>query len=127
MVDTVENAQKTPLLSDHIYNVLKPTATIVLPGLATLYFALAQIWGLPNPEQVVGTVTAVNTFLGLLLGVSTRSYNKSDVNPPPSESDFDGDLIVSEDDGEKYLTLGVNQNIETMASKDTIRLRIVQK
>lgn len=48
----------------------------MLPALGTLYFALAQIWGLPYGEQIVGTITALDAFLGALLGVSTTSYVK---------------------------------------------------
>ena len=42
----------------------------------TLYFGLAQIWKLPYPEQIVGTITAIDTFLGCLLGISTLNYNE---------------------------------------------------
>lgn len=63
-------------LSDKVYNVLKWVAQIVLPALATLYFALSSIWGLPYGEQIVGTITAIDAFLGALLGVSTARYNK---------------------------------------------------
>jgi len=63
-------------MNDKTYDVLKWIAQYVLPALGTLYFALAGIWGLPYGEQVVGTITAVDTFLGVLLGVSTNKYNK---------------------------------------------------
>ena len=62
-------------MNSKVYDVLKYIAQIVLPALGTLYFALAQLWGLPYPEEIVGTITAVDTFLGLLLGVSTSKYN----------------------------------------------------
>lgn len=64
-------------LSNKMYDVLKWIAMVVLPALGTLYFVLAGIWGLPYGEQVVGTITAVDTFLGALLGVSTAQYNKT--------------------------------------------------
>ena len=64
-------------LPDKIYNVLKWLTMIVLPALATLYFAMAGIWGFPYGEQVVGTITALVTFFGVVLGVSTAQYNKS--------------------------------------------------
>lgn len=65
------------MLSNKVYDVLKYIALVVLPGLGTLYFALAGIWGFPYGEQIVGTITAVDTFLGVLLGVSTSKYNKA--------------------------------------------------
>lgn len=52
-------------------------AMYLLPAAGTLYFALAGIWGLPYGEQVVGTITAVDTFLGVILGISTSQYNKT--------------------------------------------------
>lgn len=63
-------------LSNEVYDILKFIAQIVLPALGTLYFALAGIWGWPYGEQIVGTITAVDAFLGALLGISTAAYNK---------------------------------------------------
>ena len=63
-------------MSNRVYDILKFVAQVVLPALGTLYFALAQIWGLPFGEQIVGTITAVDCFLGALLGISTIQYNK---------------------------------------------------
>lgn len=67
-------------ISDKVYDVLKYIAQIVLPAVATLYFALAQIWGLPYGEQIVGTITAIDAFLGVLLGISTNYYYKGQNN-----------------------------------------------
>lgn len=64
------------ILSNKMYNWLKWIAMYLLPALGTLYFALAGIWNLPYGEQVVGTITAVDTFLGVILGISTSRYNK---------------------------------------------------
>lgn len=63
-------------MSNKVYDVLKFIAQIVLPALGTLYFALASIWGLPYGEQIVGTITAIDAFLGAILGISTSHYNK---------------------------------------------------
>lgn len=63
-------------LNSKVYDVLKWIAQILLPAIGTLYFALAGIWGLPYAEQIVGTITAVDTFLGILLGISSYTYNK---------------------------------------------------
>lgn len=66
------------ILNDKTYNVLKWVALVLLPALGTLYFALAGIWGFPYGEQIVGTITAVDTFLGVILGISTVQYNKKE-------------------------------------------------
>ncbi len=63
-------------LSDKTYDTLKWLAQYGLPALGTLYFALAGIWGLPYGEQIVGTITAFDTFLGVLLGLSSANYKK---------------------------------------------------
>ena len=74
-------------MNDKLYDVLKWIAMILLPAMGTLYFALAGIWGFPYAEQVVGTVTAVDTFLGVLLGISTSQYNKSNNVKEQGESE----------------------------------------
>lgn len=63
-------------MSNKVYDVLKYIAMIVLPALGALYFGLASIWGLPYGEEVVGTITVVDTFLGALLGLSSAQYRK---------------------------------------------------
>lgn len=64
-------------LSNKIYDILKQIALIWLPAIATLYFALAGIWNLPYPDQIVGTLTAIDTFLGAVLGISSANYHAS--------------------------------------------------
>lgn len=66
-------------LNNKVYDVLKWIALILLPALGTLYFALAGIWGFPYAEQIVGTITSIDTFLGVLLGISNNSYKKEDM------------------------------------------------
>lgn len=61
-------------MSNRTYDTLKYIAQIVIPALATLYFALAQIWGFPYGEEVVGTLTAFDAFLGAVLRISTNNY-----------------------------------------------------
>ena len=63
-------------MNNKVYDVLKWIAMYLLPALGTLYFAIASIWGLPYGEQIVGTITAIDTFLGVILGISTTKYNK---------------------------------------------------
>ena len=63
-------------MNNKTYDTLKWIAQYLLPALGALYFALAGIWGLPYGEQIVGTIVAVDTFLGVILGISTAQYNK---------------------------------------------------
>lgn len=63
-------------LSNKTYDILKWITTIVLPAIGTLYFALSQIWGLPYGEEIVGTITAIVTFLGAVLCISNYNYSQ---------------------------------------------------
>lgn len=63
-------------MSNKMYDVLKWVALVVLPAIAILYESLAGIWGLPFADQIPATITAVDLFLGVLLGVSSANYNK---------------------------------------------------
>lgn len=84
------------IISNQAYDILKWIAQYLLPASGTLYFALSTIWGLPFGEQVVGTITAFDTFLGVLLGISTVQYTKKeDESVTKSEeekpSEYDGE------------------------------------
>lgn len=61
-------------MTNKTYDILKWIALILLPALATFYAAIAAVWGLPYTEQVVGTITAVDTLLGTLLKISADKY-----------------------------------------------------
>ena len=63
-------------MSNKLYDALKWVAMYFLPALGTLYFALSGIWNFPYGDQVVGSITAIDTFLGVILGISTAQYNK---------------------------------------------------
>lgn len=65
------------ILSDRAYEILKWICVICLPAISTCYFALAGIWGFPYAEQIVGTISALTTFIGVLIGISTIQYNKA--------------------------------------------------
>lgn len=64
-------------MSNKVYDVLKFIAQIVLPALATFYVTIASLWGLPYPEEISGTVMAIDTFLGAILMISSTQYNKT--------------------------------------------------
>ena len=64
------------VFDDNTYNLLKWIAMIMLPALGALYFGLASIWGLPYGQEIVGTITVIDTFLGAILGISSSNYSK---------------------------------------------------
>lgn len=105
-------------MGNKAYDVLKAITTIWLPGIGTLYFTLAGIWNLPHPEQVVGTITAVVTFLGLVLGISNKSYKNT---IPP----YEGSLVVDESDPDKDVySLEVDIPLEQMKNQNSITLQV---
>lgn len=71
-------------LSNKTYDVLKYIALIVLPAIGALYFALAKIWGFPYATEIVGTISAVDAFMGAILQISTNNYNKDGQAEPPA-------------------------------------------
>ena len=58
------------------YDKLKKICLIILPALATFYGSLGKIWNFPMTEQIVLTITAVDTFLGACLGISNANYKR---------------------------------------------------
>jgi hypothetical protein len=93
--------------------------TTGLPAVGTFYYALAQIWSWPNAEAVLGSVAAVNTLLGLLLGLSTLSYEKSDAK-------YDGVLNVGQnEDGVMSITGNVNgEDPSVIANMKSIMFKV---
>lgn len=107
-------------LSNSSYDKWKYTAQIILPGLGTLYFALSQIWGsdvFPAPAEVVGSITAVDAFLGLLLGLSNRNYK----NDTDGYLDSEG---VDPDTGHPDLKLVITKMPQDLLDKDVVRLKV---
>lgn len=79
--------------SNKVYDILKWIALYFLPAAGTLYFALSGIWGLPYGEAIVGTITAVDTFLGVILGISSSAYRKDQIKKAEEDlllEDFQG-------------------------------------
>lgn len=63
-------------MKNETYDLLKFIAQYILPASATLYITLGNIWKLPYPQEVGATIMALDTFLGVCLGISTETYKK---------------------------------------------------
>ncbi len=108
----------TTLLSNRNYDLVKYTATLILPAIGALYFALAQIWGFPRADDVVGTIAALNVFAGVVLAVAARVYNLSGAK-------YDGTFRVEEtDEGSSFRMTDVDQN--ALFDKSELTFRIVR-
>jgi len=119
MTDSNQTHGANPfLLPNKAYNVLKQIALVFLPAFSTLYFTLGTAWEWPEVAKVVGSIAAVNTFLGAMLGVSTRVYNHS-------EAKYDGVIhsVVAET-GVKTFTLELNMDPETIDEQGSILFKV---
>lgn len=115
-----EAATSSPMLSNKTYDAVKWATQYFLPALGTLYFALSLLWGLPNAEEVVGTVVAIEIFLGALMGLSAKSYKASD-------EVFDGALVVERNEnGHSISGLDLGEyTLEELENKGSAKLKVV--
>jgi hypothetical protein len=102
-----------------LYDVLKAIALIWLPASGTLYVGLAAIWGLPASEQVSGTVLAVDTFLGVVLGLSTAKYNQID------SPKYVGTLVRNPEHAETAYSLNIDLPLDELIQKKEAIFRVV--
>lgn len=63
------------MLANKVYDVLKWIVVFVLPAIGTCVSALGVLWGWPNTTVYVGTISAITTCLGSIIGLSTINYN----------------------------------------------------
>lgn len=112
----VQNNSGPVQLPDSFYDTLKYTVQIILPGLGALYFAIANIWGLPYAEEIVGTLAAVAVFGGILLGMSKIGYKG------------DGTLVVQPDEfGRTTVQIEGDLVPADLAGKKTVQYEVVTK
>jgi hypothetical protein len=108
------------IVSSALYDKLKFVAQIALPALGTLYVTLAAIWDLPAPQEVAATILALDTFLGILLGLQASSYNKGVM--------MAGDMHVIElDNGGKNFTLSLDHEPEALEDAKEVRFKVQKK
>lgn len=106
------------IIGSKLYDKLKFVALVLLPAVSTLYFTLGNAWDFPAIEQVIGSIAAVDTFLGALLGISSASYKQSDAR-------FDGAINVQTSlEGNKLFTLELDGDPEELENKDAILFKI---
>lgn len=112
----------TPTLTNRGYDRIKFFALVLLPGLGALYFGLGQIWGFPKMEEVVGSITVIDTFLGLLIRNQNQKYYRDAQN-------FDGEVIVEPDDGGSKATVSWNEHPIDLVDdpgKHSLELKVVR-
>lgn len=104
-------------MSDKVYNAMKQTSQIWLPALAALYFGLGQWWGFPKIEEVIGSITVVDTVLGTIVVGLARSYKKSG-------KAYGGDLNITEREDDVTIELDVSKDPEVLATQDQVMFKV---
>lgn len=107
-------------MSNKLYDRLKFIAQIALPALGTLYVTLAALWDLPKPQEVAGTVLAVDTFLGVLLGLQAASYGKGVIQAGHMN-------VVSLESGGKNFSLDLDHEPEELEDATEVRFKVKKK
>lgn len=109
------------VMSDKMYNAAKRLVQIILPAISALYFGLAQIWGFPDPEKVVGTIAVFTTFLGVSLGISHRTYEAMGGGNV-------GTVVITEDEDRKLFSLELDGDPDDIQKMQTVSFKVdVQK
>lgn len=114
-----DTSARKPMLSNQRYDVLKHVAAIGLPALSALYFTLSQIWHLPKTEEVMGTISAVNVFLGAFVGVSNMNYNNS-------EAKYVGAIEVTDTGSKKTFSLNLKDDPEALQTMKSATFKVTQ-
>ena len=117
----VDNEEGPLIMHNKVYDFLKWVSLVLLPAFATLYFAMAQIWHLPNGSEVIATVTALDTFLGALIGISGSQYSKNVAN-----SDAGYINIDTESDTKDVLSLILADKPTSLINKDRVTFKVTQ-
>lgn len=103
-------------ISNKMYDVLSNIVKLALPASGTLYFTFASIWGLPYGDQVVGTLAAIATFLGVILAVAKKAWSV----------DMDGSFVVNTTDPEKDVySIEFNAPLEEVSAEKSVALKVI--
>lgn len=103
-------------ISNKTYDALSNTVKLVLPAIGTLYFTLASVWELPYGDQVVGSLAALATFLGVVLAIAKRGWNAV----------MDGNIVVDQTDPSKDVySIELNAPLEELTANDSVSLKVV--
>lgn len=119
-----DDKPKDPVLSNKLYDFLKFLAQVLLPAAGTAYAGIAALWGWGAVTQVVGTIVAVDTFLGVVLAFLTQQYNNS-------EAPYDGTAhVVTDPNSGLVQTTMILKNYENPAEvvqQDSMRFKVTNQ
>lgn len=104
-------------LSNRVYDFLKYLTVVILPAVGALYFALAAVWGLPAAEQVLGTLAAIQVFIGATMGISSKQYEKSGAK-------YAGEINVDETPEKTKFSLDLKDHPDDLIGKDEVVFKV---
>lgn len=107
-------------ISNSVYDKLKQATQIGFPALGSLYFGLSQIWGLPAGEEVVGSLSLLTIFCGVILGVTTKNYRDSG-------ADVDGEIKIEHVEGKKIFALELDGDPDDLEGQQRVVFKVVDK
>lgn len=117
-IEETNSKSKDYLINNKTYDFLKKLVQIILPAFGTFYLTFGNVWDLPGTKQVSDTIIALCTFIGVLLSISARSYNKSDLK-------YDGSIeITNREDGSKLYSLNLNDAAEKIDEKKNVNFKV---
>lgn len=117
MSQSTPDTVKKTLLSNGVYDILKHGAQFGFPAVIALYYALSQVWGFPNAEQVMGTLAAINVFIGGLVGTSAKAYKSSGAK-------YDGVLDIKEENAKITATLNLDGPAEDLLTQSEATFKV---
>lgn len=110
---------KQPIFNNVTYDTIKDIVTIGFPAATALYSGLAVLWGWPFAEQVVSSGALLVTFLGVLLKISGKRFEKLPV-------EYDGELIANDPDPmHDTFRLELDKGLAQLGSQDEVRVKVV--
>ena len=99
--------------SNKTYDRVKWFAQYFVPALTTLWLALGKIWSFPYTVEIGATLSAIDIFLGALLGISKGNYQG------------DGSMVVNTEDPTKDVyTLNFNGDLNEIADKKSVTFMV---
>lgn len=124
LIEPIESKESIGfVLGQKLYDRMKLFVQIILPAFATFYLTLGNIWGFGYVEQVVATTTALTTFFGAILGLSSRTYNNSNLK-------YSGVVKVTETADKlsyKWVLDGDPADPAAIADKDEVTFKVFKQ
>lgn len=116
-----EDAPMGFILPNRAYDIVNWLVTVVMPAFATLYFALAKVWGWSYAEAVVATIAALVAFFGVVLRLSSAKYKAKQM------ASSDGALELGSNEDGNYIRFVSNMTPEELAAKDKVSFKVLRE